>query len=200
MEEPILMHCQEGALNQDTFAQKEFLNLRDMFGLKVAVETGTCLGYTCEFLAKNYEDVRTIEVSDKYYEIARQNRLQHYPHVKMFMGSSSDNLRLMLEGLGDDTFIFLDAHWGDSCPLKDELKQIAEAKIKPVIAIHDFVVPDHPELGFDCIHEQPFNFQWLKSSFDAIYGVDGYDHYYNTEAEGAKRGIIYLTPSEPIEK
>ena len=55
MEEPLLMQHQNGALNCDTFAQKEFKTLHSKFNLKKAVETGTCLGYTTAFLASIYE-------------------------------------------------------------------------------------------------------------------------------------------------
>ena len=62
MNEPLLMQNQEGALNQDIYAQKEFINLKNKFGLKYAIETGTCLGYTTDFLCDNYEKVHTIEI------------------------------------------------------------------------------------------------------------------------------------------
>jgi len=102
----------------------------------------------------------------------------------------------MLSGFGDDTFIFLDAHWGSHCPLKEELEQIRRAGIKPVIAIHDFVVPNHTELGYDEINGQPFTYEWLKEDIDSVYGEDGYNVHYNSEAEGAKRGIIYIVPKK----
>ena len=169
MNEPLLMQNQEGALNQDTFAQQEFINLKNKFGLKYAIETGTCLGYTTDFLCDNYKKVHTIEISEKF------KMIKDLPEQ-------------------ENIFIFLDAHWGHHCPLKEELKQIKETGIKPVIAIHDFVVPNKPQLGFDSIKGQPFNYEWLKDDFDSIYGEEGYDYYYNSESVGAKRGIIYITP------
>jgi predicted O-methyltransferase YrrM len=195
MEEPLLMACQQGALNQDTFAQNEFLKLKAKFGLTTAIETGTCLGYTADFLAEHYEEVRTVEVIEKYQEIAKTNRLNKHAHVHHWLGSSLDKLPEMLDGLSDRTFIFLDAHWGQHCPLKQELVLIAQSGIKPVIAIHDFVVPNHPELGYDSINDQPFTYEWLKPEIDAVYGgEDKYEYYYNSEAVGAKRGIIYIHP------
>ena len=43
MNEPLLMQNQEGALNQDTFAQQEFINLKNKFGLN---RNKTCYSYT----------------------------------------------------------------------------------------------------------------------------------------------------------
>ena len=194
MEEPLLMQYQEGALNCDTFAQSEFLRLKKEFKLKYAIETGTCLGYTTAFLCQHYEVVKTIEVNAKFLNIAKVNRLNQFDNCKMFFGDSSKDLYGMLENIDDSTFIFLDAHWGNHCPLKDELQQIARANIRPVIAIHDFLVPNKPELGYDSINGQPFTFEWLKSDIDAIYQKNGYDYHYNNESTGAKRGIIYITP------
>ncbi len=197
IEEPVLMQNQQGALNQDTFAQKEFIRLKDAFNLKNCIETGTCLGYTTAFLAEHYENVHTIEINSSYLHVADINRIGALENVTTHLGDSPVELSKIFaaNAVGDTTFIFLDAHWGAHCPLKQELKAIKVARIKPVIAIHDFQVPNHPELGYDMIGDQPFNFQWLKPEFDAIYGAEGYHHHYNSEAVGAKRGIIYITPT-----
>lgn len=198
IEEPILMQNQNGALNEDTIAQAEFIKLQKEYGLEVAIETGTCMGYTTDFLAEHYKKVVTIEISPKFHKIAYENRLRNHSHVSMFLGASDLMLNTMLQeyAVRHKTFIFLDAHWGINCPLKEELKQIADSKILPVIAIHDFVVPNHPELGFDSINGQPFTYEWLKPEIDAIYGENNYTHYYNEKAEGAKRGIIYIVPKQ----
>jgi len=195
LNEPILMQFQDGALNCDTFAQKEFKRLQKEFDLTIAIETGTCYGYTTAFLAEFYNEVRTIEISEEYLNIAKINRLNDLPNVKTNKGSSGVDMSKLLNGCVNDTFIFLDAHWSDKyCPLKDELRAIADTGIEPVIAIHDFVVPNHPKLGYDSIGEQPFTFEWLKDDFDYIYGEGNYNYHYNSDAEGAKRGIIYITP------
>lgn len=194
MEEKVLMAFQQGAFNQDTFIQSEFKKLQKEFGLKVAIETGTCYGYTSQFLATIYKEVRTVEISQEFLTVAQANRLGSLDNVKCNLGSSSDLMPKLLEGCGDDTMIFLDAHWENHCPLKDELGAIADTGIEPVIAIHDFQVPNHPELGYDSIGQQPFNFDWLKEQFDGIYGDDNYNYYYNSESTEVKRGIIYITP------
>ena len=194
LQEKVLMACQNGAFNEDTFIQNEFKKLQKKFKLTIAIETGTCYGYTSEFLSKLYNEVRTVEVSEEFLNVAKHNRLNALSNVKTNLGSSSDLMPKLLEGCGDDTMIFLDAHWQNHCPLKDELQAIADTGIEPVIAIHDFVVPNHPELGFDSIGQQPFTYEWLKEDFDAIYGEGNYDYYYNSEATKVKRGIIYITP------
>ena len=194
LHEPILMGFQNGALNCDTFAQAEFKRLQKEFNLQIAIETGTCLGYTTAFLATFFDEVRTVEINKTYFVLPLHNRLATLPNVVQYLGSSVDLMPTMLTNLKAGVFVFLDAHWGEHCPLKEELQAIANAGIEPVIAIHDFVVSNHPELGYDKIGEQPFCFEWLKEDFDAIYGEDNYNYHYNTEAVGAMRGIIYVTP------
>jgi predicted O-methyltransferase YrrM len=194
LDEPILMAEQDGAFNKDTFVQAEFKTLQKKFKLKKCIETGTCYGYTSAFLSTFFKEVKTVEVNEKFLTIAKTNRLDALKNVKCYLGSSADLMEEMLEGCGDDTMIFLDAHWQQHCPLKEEIQSIADTGIQPVIAIHDFVVPNHPELGYDKIGDQPFNFEWLKSDFDAVYGEDNYEYYYNSEATKVKRGVIYITP------
>lgn len=194
IKEPILMAFQTEALNADVIAQQEFINLQQKHHLTTAIETGTCLGYTTAFLAKFYQVVKTVEINENYLSIAKQNRLDAYLNIETNLGSSADLMPQLLKGCDNKTFVFLDAHWQNFCPLQAELQAIAKAGIEPVIAIHDFVVPNCPELGFDSTNGQPFTFEWLKPSFDAIYGQDNYHYYYNQKAEGAKRGIIYVEP------
>lgn len=194
IKEPLLMQHQEGALNCDRYAQLEFIRLKELYNLQFAIETGTCLGYTTEFLCGVFEIVKTIEINAKFLQIAKENRLNQHSNCKVFFGDSAKDLSIMLENMSDKTFIFLDAHWGNHCPLKDELKQIAQSKIKPVIAIHDFKVPNNPQLGYDSIDGQPFTYEWLKSDINAIYGDNGYFIHYNSKSTGADRGIIYITP------
>lgn len=192
--EPTLMAFQNGPFNQDTFIQKEFKNLQKKFKLNICIETGTCLGYTTAYLASLFKEVRTVEINEDFLKIAQINRLNKLLNVKCNLGSSAELMPQLLAGCGNDTMIFLDAHWQQHCPLKDELQAIADTGIEPVIAIHDFQVPGHPELGFDTVGAQAFNYEWLKEDFDAIYGEGNYSYYYNSEATEVKRGVIYITP------
>ena len=189
MKEPVLMANQGSPFNGDTFIEQEFISLRDRFGIKTAVETGTCLGHTTLFLAKHFEKVYTVEINKEFLELARPKFIQH-PNITSIGGNSPDVISGL--SLDDKTLFFLDAHWQKSCPLIDELKEIAIKKIKPVIAIHDFFVPGEP-LGFDTWNGQAFKLEWLKPYIDAIY-PEGFMYYYNSDKEsaGAKRGIIYL--------
>ena len=180
--------------NGDHFIEKKFLELRDKFGIKTIVETGTCLGSSTIFFAKNFEKVVTIESNLEYQSIAIarcQNEL--IDNIEFLLGDSSKILSDVLVKLGSETvMLFLDAHWGNNCPLLAELDQIEKSEVMPVIAIHDFYTGDE-RLGFDSIHGQRFEYEWILPVVSTI-GI--FNAEYNTfdKCAGAKRGIIYLSP------
>jgi len=198
--EPLVMPFQDKPFNGDTTITREFLALKEKFDIKVAIETGTCLGYTTLWLAENFEMVKSVESHPEYFAIAK-NRLKDMTNVELVQGKSELNLPSMLVD-GMRSIFFLDAHWGEACPLEEELDIIAwyteteHPILEPIIAIHDFQVPDNPDLGYDSYKDQPFTFEWLKRKFDGIYGEGNYTHYYNSELEGAQRGIIYVIPKK----
>lgn len=194
---PVLMPYQLDPLNGDHFAKQEFLNLRDRFKISTVVELGSCFGSTSLWMAKNFEKVITVEINPEYAAIAKERfERDETTNVHLIIGDTVNVLPEILSNTTEATMVFVDSHWLSHCPMLDELRIIADANIKPVIVIHDFLIPDEPELGYDSYGGQPFNFEWIKPSIEAIYGVDGYDYYYNSaeKSAGAKRGIIYLTP------
>ena len=198
MEIPSLMPHQMEPFNGDTFIELEFLKLKERFKIDTAVETGTCFGSTTKFLAKHFKKVISIEINHDYLEIAT-SLMGPIDNVHTYLGASEKILAEILNSgarINNNTIFFLDAHWETHCPLQSELFIIGEHKIKPVIAIHDFYVPDQPGLAFDTYAGQPFTFEWLKPLFDEIYGEDGYEYYYNNEENSTaiKKGIIYITP------
>lgn len=196
IKEPLLMPFQNLPFNGDGNIVDNFLMLKNKFNISVAIETGTCLGYTTKWLSDNFKRVKTVEVSPLYYDIAKTNRLSGKSNIMMVLGKSEEKLKSMLIDTGDDTIIFLDAHWGNHCPLQQELDIIAEIGIRPCIVIHDFLVPDHQEFGYDSYKGQPFTYDWLKDKFVKIYGANGYEYFYNDKADGAMRGVIYLMPKK----
>jgi hypothetical protein len=202
MEIPYLMPHQLEAFNGDHFIEQEFLKLRNAYGIKTVIETGTCFGSTTKFLGANFNKVISIEINEKYLAIAR-TLIGKSDNIETYCGASENILHQLLGGKNSDTgnmFFFLDAHWESHCPLRDELKIIAQYKVLPVIAIHDFQVPGEPGLHFDSYNGQAFTFEWIKPLLDNIYGEQGYDHYYNTELNSTeiRIGIIYIVPKLKI--
>lgn len=173
----------------DSFLGKEVERLCKQFNINHIIETGTFRGYTTKQLAK-LAPVYTVEIVPENYEYAKEN-LKGLP-VTIKLGNSVDALREWLPNLKKERlFFFLDAHWQQYNPLLDELHTIAINGIKPVIAIHDFKVPGKP-FGFDSYAGQDYDLAWIDSALKEIYGT--YRYHYNSEAEGAMRGVIFIYP------
>lgn len=186
--------------NGDTHLEKHFLALKEKFGITMVVETGTYHGFTTKWLGQNFDTVYTIESNPAYIDIAIKNIMQDggMPNITSLQGDSSKDLLQVIQACPQNLLIFLDAHWAKN-PVLKELEQIKESGIKPVLVIHDFQVPGHPELGFD---EYPgekivYNWEWIESRVEDIYGPEGYEKFYNTEATGAMRGCLFITPKIP---
>jgi hypothetical protein len=189
-----LMPHQWEAFNGDTFIQENFLKLKEEFHINTAIELGTCLGSTALWLSDHFWHVFTIEVNPTFAQIAKE-RLEGCPNVMLIVGDSTEELPKI--EFDDNTIIFIDSHWYDVCPMIQELTIIADKKVKPVIAIHDFYVPNE-NLGYDEIHGQPFTMMWINQYIINIYGENGFDYYYNSTSESTeiKRGIVYITPKK----
>lgn len=197
--EPVLMPFQDQPFNGDTFVCSEFLKLKEKFLITTAIETGSCLFSTTAWLANNFEEVHTVEINEDFAKHGRW-KIADKKNVFSKIGDSVHFLNVLLGEEQGRCIFFLDAHWNSFCPLLDELTAISNINTEmkpPIIVIHDFKVPDEPNLGFDSIHGQPFEFEWIKPYVDAIYGEGNYDYYYNSDATSTeiKRGVIYITPS-----
>jgi len=191
---PKLMPFQWEAFNGDSYTAEKFLALKKNFAITTIIETGTCFASSTLWMVNYFDSVVTFENNKKYFDIARA-RLNGSDNVDCMLLDSVTGLSLVLPALrNENLMLFLDAHWLGNCPLLDELKVVADNKLKPVIVIHDFKVPDHPELGFDVYGDIVFEWDYIKDGIEKIYGVDSYTVEYNDKAVGAKRGVIFCYP------
>ena len=163
------MTFDNGPFNEDVFMQDAFLELKKKHKIKLVIETGTYHGTTTEWLAKNFKTVYTVEVNKEFAEIAAKT-LSKYKNCHQFYAN----------------------------PLLGELEVIAACGIKPVLVIHDFYNPFHPEFGYDVYPDQKitYNFDYVSAALEKIYGKDGFKHWYNQKATGAKRGCLFVTPKD----
>ena len=185
----------QGAL-EDNFVYQEFKNLINRFNIKKIIETGTYYGWSTMKLAEFGIDVTTIEYSKENHSIANDNfSKSNFLNIKSMLGSSPDVLKEILTEEDNDIILFLDAHWYDYWPIHDELRVCIEKKIKPVIIIHDFFVPDengNAKFGFDKYGEQSLDFNYIKNFLIEIYGENNYDYHYNNESDNVGQGLIYI--------
>jgi hypothetical protein len=168
----------------DTHIPQEILKLKERFGIKSVLETGSQYGFTQKWFKENFETVYGCEINVDFYNYCVEQKLGVLNSTSVYAIQNIEFINLY----------YLDAHgFGFKCPLKDELKEIAEKRCQPVICIHDFFVPGK-DFGYD-EYEYKLCFEEIEPLLPAIY-PDGYEYHYNTEANGAKRGIIYIYPKK----
>jgi len=192
------------AFDGDNLIKLEFEKLVKQYKIQTIIETGTYLGETTVEFTKMVPNVWTIESSTENLEKA-QEKLSNYVNVLCILGHSEQVLPELLQNksIVRPLMFYLDAHWEDYNPLRDELVVISSSAKDSVIAIHDFKVPNHPELGFDYypILENGIKKGYYPLCFELIQDIlqycytKGYRYYYNDKADCEnKRGIIYICP------
>ena len=177
------------AFERDTFIPKEILKLKKKFNIKNVLETGSQYGASLEWFDNNFDLALGCEPFEEFYNIAKKR-------AKNVFNQDSIDFLTGIKGYKNtyinNTLIYIDSHWhGTPCPLKDELVLIAELNINPVIVIHDFKVPNK-DFGFDA-YDYELCIEEIESLLPAIY-PNGYKYHYNTEADGANRGIVFIYP------
>lgn len=170
------------------------LELSKKFNLNTFFETGTYHGETSKIVSQYFEKVITVENNPDFYNIAT-NTLKNISNCNSYLGSSPEIMNQYLKENDSSVFFFLDAHWYDYLPLLDELKTIKEKNLLPVIAIHDFYVPDengNAKFGYDSYKDQSLNLSYIESSIKDIYGTN-YEIKYSTSST-TNSGVIFVYP------
>ena len=128
-----------------------FENIIKACDIEQIVETGTYIGSTAAWFAGFGLPVYTVEANPRLAHFAKL-RFSANPLVQTAMMDFVMFLKRLAsapECTGKVTLFYLDAHWGKQLPLADEMRVVAEAFPRCVIAIDDFMVPDDPGYAFD---------------------------------------------------
>ena len=140
-----------GPFNNQKFRQLIFFDLLFHLPIEAIVETGTYRGTTTALFAATALPVYSSELNLRFYFYARMRFFLTRNRVRI---QNSDS-RSFLNGLSKEphltnstVFFYLDAHWGDDLPLREELQFIFGYWRNPVVMIDDFCVPG-TEYKFD---------------------------------------------------
>jgi hypothetical protein len=115
------------------------------------LETGTWIGNTTGYMRKTSGlPVYTCEINQRFHSLAKM-RLQEIPDITFALGDSRSFLRkLASQGIANKlVFIYLDAHWYEDLPLKEEVDIICSIWKNFVIMVDDFQVPGDSGYGYD---------------------------------------------------
>ena len=182
----------KGPLNNQNLRIQLVKELLESYKPLLIIETGTFLGDTTEFLSK-FSNVISIEKSRLFYYLSK-SRFHNENQIQIIYGKSEVELK-KIKNFEKNTFFYLDAHWGEGLPLKEEVEQITNNYLNYLICIDDFAVPNDNSWGFDSYDGTKLDIDMLKNLENTkIYFPD-----YNSDLEsGEKRGSVFLTNSDNI--
>lgn len=133
------------------------LDLRDKHDLKWFVETGSYLGITTAWAAKNFTKVIAIEL-DSYFFRRTQKACRGCNNVLLMEGDSGDILEKVLETVEEPALIWLDAHFSPhhengANPLLKEIQAINADGRLHIILIDDFRFFEDPPMDWPSVDE-----------------------------------------------
>jgi len=134
-----------GPFNGQEFRKRIFLEILSLARPTEIIETGTYKGTTTEYLAQvSGLPVHSVELDPRHFGFARARFLWNR-QVRCDCGDSRPFLRRKLgTPVHPDkpVFVYLDAHWNDDLPLKEEIEIIFSDRKNAVVMIDDFQVPN----------------------------------------------------------
>lgn len=172
-----------------------FNQLKTQYQLEVAVETGTYYAHTTAFFASLFDEVHTIELNQELHENAC-NFLSPFPHVTCHLGSSESVLKDLLPSLkGKRALFYLDAHWNEFWPLRDELKEIAKThRNNCIVVIDDFKVPYRSDIGYDKYGPHECSLTYISDLINEIF-PDGCSTHFLIPKDLASRAKFVAIPT-----
>lgn len=186
-----------GPFNGQKYRQRILFDLLYCFPIKAIVETGTFRGTTTALFAATALPVYTTEIHPRYFSYSRLHFLFNRDVIHLYKKDSRSFLRALSEDRSvpkEDVFFYLDAHWGEDLPLKEELEIIFLNWKRPVVMIDDFAVPDST-YGFDSYGpEKALNLKYIDSIVSAHKLSVFFPAANPSEETGTKRGSVVLCP------
>lgn len=141
-----------GPFNGQAFRQRLFVDLWSRVPFAAIVETGTYRGTTTAYFRRNTRvPVHSFELRPRHHGFARA-RLWRARHVYLHRGDSRAGLAaLAVSGSRPrgPVFFYLDAHWENDLPLREEIDLAFAHWPQAVAMIDDFAVPDDAGYRFD---------------------------------------------------
>ncbi|MEI6030930.1 MAG: hypothetical protein WCQ20_07170 [Synechococcaceae cyanobacterium ELA739] len=192
-----------GPFNGQILRQCLVVSILNRIPFVAVVETGTFQGCTTEFISLlTSSPVHSIELSSRNYGFAIA-RLLGRPHCRLHLGSSEAVLPRILAQYSKSLkplFFYLDAHWDDYLPLRDEIILIARACPNFIILIDDFEVPGDPGYHWDNYGDSgQLTFGYI-SDLVSQFGLHcWYPQMSSSQETGAKRGSILISSGSMAE-
>lgn len=200
------------------------LNMRDKYGIKTVVETGTYLSRTTKFLSEAFEKVYTIDIMEEFVDQAREKFAGK--NVECLCGNSLEVIEPVCQMIDKDEMVLflLDAHGnylgdlislglrqdsGEStayysdefdinqCPTKQEIEVISRHfKDRCVIMVDDIFNPEDSEVHYINFGGVKFDYNYLKDSLDKCYSSPHKHSFVRETSLGWPKARLLIEPAQ----
>ena len=194
MLKPRLKESWGGPFNGQAYRQRIYADVMERFPFKAIVETGTFRGTTTMMFVERGLPVYTVEASPRFHAYARLRLRKVNKLVHLYQADS----RAFLDQLAhdptvphSDVFFYLDAHWEQDLPLREEVAIIFSNWERAVVMVDDFEVPDSAYTFDDYGVDKALTLDYLAPL--AHFNIQAYFPAVPAEEEtGARRGSVVL--------
>jgi hypothetical protein len=186
----------QGAFNNQEGRQRIFRNLVTVCGFSAIVETGTFRGDTTQYMHEHTQlPVYSVDVDPRSYSFARA-RLRRCMGIRLYCMDSVEFLKLLWAGglaPKAGVFFYLDAHWYDRLPLKEEVGFIFDHWPDAVVMIDDFQVPGDEGYAYDHYgHAGALSLSLIAVSLAHHHVRKWFPSLASEDETGAQRGVVVL--------
>jgi hypothetical protein len=182
------------ALNGQRSRQKLFRSLIQAIDPESIYESGTFYGASTHFFWNvSGCPVYTVEKNLGFAYCAKR-RFRRIPEVRVLVGDSRAALRRLRNAEdfpASRVLFYLDAHWEEDLPLREEVALITSAWTDSVIVIDDFKVPDDSGYAFDTYGDRELSVEYLGNEAIGSYTLF-WPRCPSNEETGARRGCAVL--------
>lgn len=181
--------------------KETFTAISALYDFDCILETGTNLGATTGYLAAvTGKKIYSCEIQPERYSMAYEILIPYFNNIELFNLNSIDFLKKIMPTLSKQVpFIYLDAHWYQFLPLRDEIQIISSNCDQYLILIDDFQVQGDKGYGYDKYGSgKSLTFKFIH---DLVlkFGLTGYlPSVPSQEETGARRGYVYLAKGESL--
>lgn len=188
-----------GPMNGQTARLEIVREIIEYCGVNRIIETGTYRGTTTEWFSSFNIPVLSFEVIPRFAEFSRR-RLRKRPHVQIKTSNSVEGLKNLTASASDIILFYLDAHWYDYLPLRDEYALIQEKFPRSIIIVDDFKVPTDTDYTYDDYGaDMQLTLEYMESAFMTKPSV----FFPAVKAKwetGQRRGTVIVTTDASLAK
>jgi hypothetical protein len=191
---PELRSSWGGPFNGQVFRQRIFSEIISALPFDAIVETGTYHGTTTVYLAATGLPVLTVETNPRFHAYSALRFRRENRRIQLYEGDTLWFLRMLSQEpqvKSARLFFYLDAHWDEHLPLREELEIVFDHWRNAVVMVDDFQVPGTTYGYDDYGPTKTLNLDYLRPltrfSLTEFFPAVGAD-----EETGGKRGCVVL--------